>query len=321
MTSRVTSADRVGIERFLGVLFGSAASGALVEVRFRVGVGMRRSFHPASALDELRTVIAGHADRRDVFVGVVPRVRRGGGRNDLVEQAAVLWADCDGQPAVAALADFEPEPSMVVASGSGTNCHAYWLLSRPVEVAVIERLNRRVSEALGADVRSSDGARILRPAGSANWKSWPPAPVRLVAVDPSARVDIDGLNARLPASSSTTRRDEPDRDRARVSGRDPLLQIAPRVYVEALTNESVGRGGKLRCPFHDDHSPSLHVFEEPERGWFCFGCGRGGSVYDFAALLWGSGLRGKQFVRLRQDLTTLLLGADGQAIRGDACRS
>ena len=317
MTSRVTSVDRVAIERFLSVLFGSAPSGALVEVRFRVGDGMRQSFHPASKLDELRTVIAGHADGCDVFVGVVPRARRGGGRSDLVERAAVVWADCDGQPAVAALADFEPRPSMVVASGRGTNCHAYWLLSRPVEVAVIERFNRRIAVALGADARSSDGARILRPAGSANWKSWPPAPVRLVAVKPSLRVDIDELNARLPASSSRTRRDEPHRGRARASGTDPLLQIAPRVYVEALANESVGRDGKLRCPFHDDRSPSLHMFEESERGWYCFGCARGGSVYDFAALLWGSGLRGKQFVRLRRGLTTLLLDVDREALSRD----
>ncbi len=265
-------------------------------------------------------MIAGHADGRDVFVGVVPRARRGGGRSDLVERAAVVWADCDGQPAVAALADFEPRPSRVVASGSGTNCHAYWLLSRPVEVALIERFNRRIAEALGADVRSSDGARILRPAGSANWKSRPPAPVRLVAVKPSPRVDIDGLNARLPASSSRTLRDESHRDRARASGGDPLLRISPRIYVRALTNESVGRDGKQRCPFHDDHSPSLHVFEEPERGWFCFGCGRGGSVYDFAALLWGSDLRGKQFVRLRRELTTLLLDADRDALSHDASR-
>lgn len=98
-----------------------------------------------------------------------------------------------------------------------------------------------------------------------------------------------------------------DDNRVRVPGDDPLLEIPPREYVEVLTGTSVGRDGKVSCPFHEDRSPSLHVFDEPERGWFCFGCGAGGSVYDFAARLWGSGVRGKQFLGLRRDLTALLL--------------
>lgn len=39
---------------------------------------------------------------------------------------------------------------------------------------------------------------------------------------------------------------------------DPLLAIAPGVYVEALTGLTAGRDGKVRCPFHQDRSPSLH---------------------------------------------------------------
>lgn len=33
----------------------------------------------------------------------------------------------------------------------------------------------------------------------------------------------------------------------------------------------------VRCPFHDDHQPSLHVNADGCR-WFCFGCRRGGSI-------------------------------------------
>jgi len=175
MTRGVPGVDRDAVERYLRALFGSARSGALVEVRFRIGAGMGRSFHAVDKFDELRAVIAGHAHRRDVFVGVLPRARRGGGGQDLVEDAAVVWADCDGPGAAAALRRFAPRPSMVVTSGSATNCHAYWLLSRPVAVEVIERTNRRVALALAADVRSSDGPRILRPGGCTNWKSWPPS--------------------------------------------------------------------------------------------------------------------------------------------------
>jgi DNA primase len=83
---------------------------------------------------------------------------------------------------------------------------------------------------------------------------------------------------------------------------DPLLAIPPPVYVERLTGRRPNRDGKLRCPFHDDRSPSLHVFERPKRGWSCFGCRRGGSIYDFAALLWGVKARGAEFLGLRREL-------------------
>ena len=70
--------------------------------------------------------------RTDVYVGCAPRTRRHGGR-DAVERAFVLWADCDGEHAVAALDEFNPEPSIVIASGTGRNCHAYWPLTEPLE--------------------------------------------------------------------------------------------------------------------------------------------------------------------------------------------
>jgi hypothetical protein len=83
-------------------------------------------------------------------------------------------------------------------------------------------------------------------------------------------------------------------------GDDLLRLVPPPVYFERLTGLRVGRSGKLRCLFHDDRSPSLHVYQEPERGWYCFGCGRGGSIYDLAALLSGRGTRGRDFVELRR---------------------
>jgi hypothetical protein len=47
------------------------------------------------------------------------------------------------------------------------------------------------------------------------------------------------------------------------------------------TGLTAGRDGKVSCPFHgQDRSPSLHVYEDPAAGWYCFGCGRGGSIFD-----------------------------------------
>ena len=194
---------------------------------------------------------------------------------------------------------------MVIASGTAEHRHAYWLLREAIDLDRMELVNRRLAAALGADEHSADAARILRPAGSVNRKRWPPAAVRLLGLEPGSCVPISELQAALPA-------EEPDRGvspRVReieVDASDALRAIPPRVYVARLTGQRVGRSGKVRCPFHDDRTPSLHVYEDPERGWYCFGCGRGGSAYDLAALLWQRDTRGKDFLRLRRELEAFL---------------
>ncbi|MGH2894063.1 MAG: CHC2 zinc finger domain-containing protein, partial [Solirubrobacteraceae bacterium] len=79
-----------------------------------------------------------------------------------------------------------------------------------------------------------------------------------------------------------------------------LLAIPASTYVPALTGRQPNRAGKIHCPFHDDHSPSLQLYDH---GWYCFGrCRTGGSVYDFGALLYGLDTKGHQFLALRQRL-------------------
>ena len=41
------------------------------------------------------------------------------------------------------------------------------------------------------------------------------------------------------------------------------------------------RGGFVRCPFHADKTASLKLYPS-DKGWYCFGCNKGGSVIDFA---------------------------------------
>lgn len=54
---------------------------------------------------------------------------------------------------------------------------------------------------------------------------------------------------------------------------------------------TVNRSGFMSCPFHSgDHSPSLKVYCEPgkeDRGWYCFGCLRGGNGIGFVMELFG----------------------------------
>ena len=97
---------------------------------------------------------------------------------------------------------------------------------------------------------------------------------------------------------------------ARVSGAidqgDPLRSIPATVYVPALLGVELGRDHKALCPFHAEEEPSLHAYDG-SRGWFCFGCGRGGSIVDLGAHLWGVEPRGRGYHELRRRLAAELL--------------
>jgi hypothetical protein len=84
--------------------------------------------------------------------------------------------------------------------------------------------------------------------------------------------------------------------------RDPLLAVPPAVYVRDLLGVKPGRNRKVRCPFHDDAQPSLHVYPTGTRGWCCFSCRRGGTIYDLAAGVWGLKTRGADFHEVRRRL-------------------
>ncbi|MBD0282653.1 MAG: hypothetical protein ICV69_10735 [Thermoleophilaceae bacterium] len=70
----------------------------------------------------------------------------------------------------------------------------------------------------------------------------------------------------------------------------------------------------MRCslPDHDEQNPSCRVYPTAERGWVCFGCRRGGSIYDLASLLEGGpggrrgALHGEEFTRVRRRVWELL---------------
>src|SRR4051795_8979679 len=149
--------------RFLAALADRADPTEFLELRYRLDDGQRMGqlFERPQRLRGLATRALFLGRRTDVYVGCAPRTRRHGGR-DAVARAFVLWADCDGEEAVAALERFEPAPSIVVASGKGSNRHAYWPLSEPLPREEVEGATGRLAYALGAAPASADAARILR---------------------------------------------------------------------------------------------------------------------------------------------------------------
>lgn len=50
---------------------------------------------------------------------------------------------------------------------------------------------------------------------------------------------------------------------------------------------SVNQSGMVRCPFHEDHNPSMKVDDR----FYCFGCHASGDVIDFTARLFSISLK------------------------------
>ena len=291
---------------FLLVLFGRERRGALINVRYRDPERpeiMRHGWHDThQPADAARDILA-LGRLTDTYIGVAPRQHRDGGKA-AIAHAWALWVDCDTPQAAAAMKEFTPAPSIVIRSGSATNCHAYWPLTRPVAVAELERGNQALARELGGCTSAvMNAAAILRPPGTHNFKRRPASPVVLERLRRQL-LDADELLARLPMLPPTPERPEPPAGREE----DPLLRVAPRDYVRVLTGQTPNRAGKTICPFHEDDTPSLHAYPTGQGGWYCYGCRRGGSVYDLAALLWGVGARRGDFVRLRDRLHHLLMG-------------
>ena len=294
------------LELFFGQLAGGAGPGEFLELRHRlaVGEGMGKEFVAVARSRTLASRALGTGRYTDVYVGCAPRLGRRGGR-DGVQAAWVAWADLDRPGADEALERFALRPSAVVASGSGENRHVYFCLAESLGGGEVELLNRRLAAALGADDGAvTNPAAILRPPFTRNHKHATPTPVRLLELEPERRYSLAELDDALPRlrPEQTPAPRRPGASQRQSGTDDPLLRLEPRVYVSELLGRAPGRDGKVACPFHADENPSLHVFRGAQRGWFCFSCRRGTSIYDLAGPLLGFATRGRDFVELRREL-------------------
>lgn len=291
-------------------------------------------------LEDLDDLAASH-DRRDdeVFVGVAMRTKRSGDK-DAVHGSWWLWVDIDNPDRLDALDAFcnrpvatwtgSPEdpnawlrtPHLVVESAGSGGRHAYWRLATPLPalevnshtgevIEPIERANGRLVWALGvdehgkpdvADVACRDRSRVLRLAGTRNFKTG--AYARIIWADLwRGGYDLDELVGDLPDASHRAGvrkiKDRPRHD----SDRDNHRDIPAVVYFERLAGIRVPERGLVQCPSpaHQDRSPSCSV---GDTWWNCFGCGAGGTAVDLASILdggpIGDDLRGEDFKRALQ---------------------
>ena len=303
------------LERFLQLLAGSDPGERLLEIRYRRPVGMGQRFIPAHNLEQAAKLLRRLGPRMDTYVGVLLRDRRSGGR-DAVTRSHLVFVELDA-PASERLLERSPAPaSMRVASGSRGHAHAYWLLREPVSAQAAQAANRKLALRLGGDLASVDATRILRPPQTFNHKHRPPTEVRLQLLDQERSYLLEELTAGLEdpaakrAAGAPRQVQAPDRPRrGRRTGvgdlvHEQLREIPTGEYVARLTGREPNREGKIACPFHDDRTPSLQCY--PDGTWCCFGCRRGGTIFDFAGALWGLETKGHEFLQLRARLANEL---------------
>jgi RepB DNA-primase from phage plasmid len=242
----------------------------------------------------------------EVFCTPLTRREPRAGKAGEILPARCAWVDIDEPANVDRLRAFAPRPHLVVYSGSG-GAHAFWRLGPPLEPQQLEATNRKLAHHVGADLGSTDRARIMRLPGH-NHKAG--RPCRIVFCDLASRaVDGEQLVAGLEDPAPPTRPPSPAELRRRLAflAADEASRIPPPAYFRALAGVDVPeRGGHVPCPLDDHHDQlaSCMVYRDAAEGWWCFGCGRGGAIYDLASLLeggaWGRDLRGQDFRELKR---------------------
>ena len=108
-------------------------AGDIVEIRpLPVGTGLREWTHARDLGSHLARMMAENSREANLYAGVLPRTKQGGGSAEHTDGGRVLWADFDGLAPDAALTGVRdsglPPPMLVVDSGHGT--HVYWKLNR-----------------------------------------------------------------------------------------------------------------------------------------------------------------------------------------------
>lgn len=241
------------------------------------------------------------ADGYEVFCGPLARgAALPGGAG--VTGGRVLWADLDDEGALARLMAFRPRPCLIVASGGPGHAHGYWRLARRLPGRALEDANGRLARALDGDPAVKDRGRLMRLPGTYNGRHERPARLLYADLRP-VRHELEGVLGPSTAPTAPPVCLGPPRRLGR--GLDPLRDVEPAAYFHALCGVEPNRDGFVHCPLpdHDDETPSCHLYPTADLGWWCFGCCRGGRVYDLASLLlggpWGRDLRGEPFRRAR----------------------
>lgn len=229
----------------------------------------------SSLAEAERFCLEAHAHNDHVYIGAIPRTRKGGGSNKDAGPRLWLWADIDfgtvghktpahhptRESALDALNKL-PAPSILVDTGGGL--HAWWAIrSHDRTDTEWEQTIIRIAYAIGGDMNVKDAARILRVPGTLNLKvEDEPRMVRLLhcSSDLFQISDFDDLEA-PPAEKPIPFRPRPT---SSVTGDRPFDRAndVPIVNVLSWLGVKMHREGHrvyCACPVHGGHNESQMV--------------------------------------------------------------
>ena len=137
----------------------------------------------------------------NIYAGMLPRSKIGGGKTEHCLPGWVVWADFDHTTPEAALAIVVevglPEPTLVVNSGHGIQCH--WGLTAATAPADICKLVGNIAEVTGSDPKVKDPPRVMRLPGFINHNLKPvAAPSSVYRSNVGVRYDFAALRALVP---------------------------------------------------------------------------------------------------------------------------
>lgn len=287
--------------------------------------GRRSQFARCGDVDALQALArTTRAEGRECWCSVLPRTGSiAGGK--AVPGGSLLWADVDTPGTLwraRALRERLPVRLLVESGGATDSAEARWHLylavSRWLDAAQLEAANARLAELLGGD-RVGDRGRLMRLPGTRNLKGGRPGRwCRVVACDlHAAALDLEAIVGTLPKP----KRASPPRQRA--TGRSELSHLdalRPREWFALLEpDRPISEYGYAPCPLHDDHIPSLKLYDEPRDGWYCWACARGGDLVEYAAWRWygcaGRDLKPTDFRALAVRLNSEARGIGASALR------
>ena len=312
---------------YLRMLAGNPQRDQFFDMRYLTPEGMmRQRFVSALRIHQIARRVTDLARATDVYVGVALRERAHGGKS-AISGSHLLYIECDDPHAKDRLDGFAHPPTMETASGTPGHLQLYWWLYQRAANAQVESANRRLALELNGDPGCFDITRILRPPDTFNHKHDPPRAVSLLAYREDARYTLAQLTDGLPDDPDPRGPEHagPVRPLAERSLLDrELLAIPAAEYVRVLAGLVPNRAGKVLCPFHQETDPSLQLY--PDGSFYCYGrhsneraCRKGGTIFDFAAALWGIGTRDQDFLELRERLARVF-GLTPTSIGGMRCQ-
>ena len=183
----------------------------------------------------------------NLYAGVLPRTRDGGGLDKDCAPGRVLWCDLDnvtteelkGRIAAESL----PEPTLLIGSGHGA--HAYWKLTEKQDPAILSELVGDLAVFLDSDPTVKNASRIMRLPGFKNHKE-PVADCQIVEARPGLAYDFRELRQLIPHVEQTAGVPPAPTVPNRPENGDNLVKRAAAYGAKV---EGVGKGSRNRTGF------------------------------------------------------------------------